>query len=122
MNFLTTKISIMKKIMSKELFVESINQLQAQSDHDNKCQDAFNIILPDDRVMGYDNHFVTNQLIKLLQVAMNDEGRDSWIEFFVYELNFGKDQSKDFNAWRKDKSPIDLGDAGKLWNFLNEPK
>ena len=76
--------------MTEELFTETIQALQAQSKHDAECSEAFSLILPHDYVSGYDNSRLRDQLIKLLQVAMNDTEPNGLIEFFIYELDFGR--------------------------------
>lgn len=49
---------------------------------------------------------------------MNDEHKDSWIEYYIYELNYGKDYRPGC-ATDKDGN-IDLSDAGALWEFLKK--
>lgn len=106
--------------MKKELFIETIEAIKKQRDHDNKCAEAFQIILPDTHVGLYDNHLLNNQLVKLLQVAMNDEHKDSWVEYYMYELDFGKNYRPGC-ATDKD-GDIDLSDAGALWEYLEKIK
>lgn len=103
--------------MEKKLFVETINALQAQRVRDEKCNRAFNVILSSDFITGYDYSLVRNQLIKLLQVEMSDYHRDSWIEYFIHELDFGKKYKKG-TATRKDGSEINLSSASALYEFL----
>ena len=51
---------------------------------------------------------------------MNDEnGEHSWIEYFLWELDFGN-KNKELQVFRQDNSIIDLSDAGKLYDFLME--
>ena len=68
---------------SKELFIETISEIEKQVRHDSKCSDAFEVLLPSDYISSYDNSFLKNQLIKIIQVAMNDKHKDSWIEYFM---------------------------------------
>ena len=103
----------------RELFMECMDAIEKQYEHDRKCSDAFQIILPQDFITSYDNHWLANQLVKLMQVALNDDHEHSWIEYFIWEINFGKDYTK-WCAKRKDGSNIDLSSAAKLWDFLNE--
>lgn len=103
--------------ITKELFVETINAIKKQQEHDDKCHDAFSIILPDDYVSGYDNHVLANQLTKLLKLSMNDNHEDSWIEYFIWDLEFG-DKYKEGCAMYKDDTNINLSDAENLYDFL----
>jgi hypothetical protein len=40
----------------RELFMECMDAIEKQYEHDRKCSDAFQIILPQDFITGYDNH------------------------------------------------------------------
>lgn len=75
--------------ISKELFIESINEIEKQLIHDRNCNKAFQTILPNDYVSGYDNNLILNQLIKLLKSSVGDEY--GWIDYFIYDLDFGRD-------------------------------
>jgi hypothetical protein len=87
-------------IFSKELFIETINAVEIQHRHDQKCSKAFSVILPNDHTSYYDNHHLQNQLVKLLQIAMNDDHAHSWIEYFIWELDFGL-------KWKEGKLTLD---------------
>ena len=103
-------------MISKELFVESINAIKKQEEYDHKCTDAFQIILNEDRIIiGYDNSILRTQLIRVLEKLMEDNGE--WIQYFIYDLDYGKNY-KEGCAIYKDKSPIDLSTAEKLHHFL----
>ena len=106
--------------MTKELFIESIDAIEKQYRHDQECSEAFRVILPDDHISLYDNHRLNNQLTKVLQIAMDDENKDSWIEYYMWELDFGKDWKKGYITI-KDKD-VPLQNAGNLWNLLIETK
>lgn len=103
--------------MTRDLFIETMESIGKQLDHDFKCYEAFSTILPNDFVTGYDNHFILHQLIKLLEIAFGDCHKDSWIEYFIYELNFGKSY-KDGDITNEDGTPIDLSTVDKLYDFL----
>ncbi len=105
--------------ISKALFVETITALQQQYQHDEACAKAIGSVFTNDFISGYDNHLLNNQLVKLLQVAFNDDHKDSWIEYFMYELDFGA-KANDLTAQRKDGTAIDLTTAEKLYEFLTE--
>lgn len=103
--------------MSRELFSETIEILKKQRAHDRKCSKAFSVILPNDFISNYDNSLLENQLVKLLQIAMDDEFKHSWIDYFMHELDFGRDY-KEGCATMKDGSNIDLSSADSLYDFL----
>ena len=106
--------------MQKDLFIETIKKLKQQQDHDTECSELLSKIYNDAFTpnLFYDNSFLSEQLVKILQVEMQDD-KATWIEYFIYDLDFGKKKG-DNSAWRKDGSVIDLSDAGKLYDFLIE--
>lgn len=107
--------------MEKELFVKSIVAIQKQLQHDilvaeklgEAFPNAFNAnLLPD-------NHWLQNALIENLATAMKD--KDSWIEHFCWELNFGAENYR-LKVYDKDKKEISLSTPEELWEFLKNNK
>lgn len=108
--------------MNKELFIETIEKIKQQHLHDVKCSELLNQVYSNgfQANLMYENHLLMNQVIKILQVQMNDEnGHHSWIEYFMWELDFGVKNDK-LKAYRQDDSEIDLSDSDKLYDFLTE--
>jgi hypothetical protein len=106
--------------ISKSYFNHILNTLKEQKEHDSKCSDAFRVILPNDFVTCYDNHLLFNTLTDILKKAMNDEGKDSWIEYYMWELDFGKN-------WEEFKVTINgrsfkLETPDDLWDLLHLEK
>lgn len=109
---------------SKELFVETIEKIKQQYEHDLQCSEKLKDIFPNAFTANlmYENHLIMNQLIKLLQVQFNDENEHSWIEYFMWELDFGVKNVK-FKARDKDGNNIPLSNSEELYDFLiNEQK
>lgn len=110
--------------MNKELFIETIEKIKEQHLHDVKCSNLIGQVFSNgfQANLMYENHLLMNQVLKILQVQMNDENaHHSWIEYFLWELDFGKKNNK-LKAYRQDKTEIDLSDAGKLYDYLIENK
>jgi hypothetical protein len=103
--------------MTEKLFCEIMDSIEKQARHDRKCSDAFEIILPESSICYYDNEVLNSQLVKIIQIAMNDKGKESWIAYYIYELDFGKKYKKGC-AWDKDGSEIKLGNAKELYEYL----
>lgn len=106
--------------MKYDIFFESIQAIKKQFLIDKKCSDAFKIILPNDYVSAYDNSVVVNQLIKVLQVEMDDYNQHSIIEYFIYELDFGKKYED--GCIRCNHQIIDISNEKKLYEFLIKNK
>jgi hypothetical protein len=107
--------------MKKQTFVDTLKALQNQIEHDVKCSKAFSVILEDDFISTYNNTFAISQLVKLLQIAMDDEGKESWVDYFVWELDFGK-HYRDGCVKDAYGSQINLKTSGALWDFLENEK
>ena len=105
-------------IFSKELFVETIKAIEKQYRHDSRCSKAFEIILPNDHISNYANHYLQDQLIKIIQIAMNDLHRNSWIEYYIWELNFGTKYYK--GCVKIEGEDFELITPSDLWDLLNK--
>jgi hypothetical protein len=109
--------------MKKETFIHAIEALEKQIKYDiliaTKLSEAFTNsysanLMPD-------NHFISNALLKVLQENMNDnqlcEYGQSWIEYYCFELDFGKEN------WRLkvtvNGKEIPLSNASQLYDFLS---
>lgn len=107
--------------MDKQLFIDSINALKKQSEHDNNCYNAFKVILPHCHVTSYDNSVITEAFISFLKIEMKDTNKDGWIDYFIYELDYGKNYTEGMCKY-KDGSIIDISTPEKLFDFLISEK
>lgn len=106
-----------KFALTKELFIEIINTIEKQYRYDEKCSDAFQIILPHDHISCYDNSLLQNQLIKILKIGAGDNINDGLTDYYIWELDFGR-------KWKRGcvtikEKDIKLKTAEDLWNALN---
>lgn len=104
---------------SKDVFVETISKIKQQYEWDKECSEKLKSVFPNaiKANLMYENHLVMNQIVKLLQVAFNDNHEHSWIEYFLWELNFGEENFR-LKATDKDGKNIPLSTAGELYDFL----
>jgi hypothetical protein len=108
--------------MNKELFIECIDAIQKQINLDKEIAGHLSKAFPDafEANLLPKNHFLSNALIHVLQHEMNDltlcDLGQSWIEYFLWELDFGKEN------WRlkvTDKGKeIPMSTAEELYDFL----
>lgn len=105
-------------MINKELFIKIMNDIELQHTHDAKCAEAFSVILPNDYTSLYDNSKLYSSIITLLCDIFKDENKTemSWIEYFIYELEFGK-KYKDGCTKMKNEN-VDISDSSKLYDFL----
>lgn len=106
--------------MDEELFIESINAIQQQYEHDYKCSQAFKTILNNDYISGYNNDIIHLQLIKILEtlISKNYNREQSWIDYFIYDLDFGKQWSPGMIIINK--KDFKLQTPKDLWDLLNK--
>lgn len=103
--------------MKRETFIKAIESLEKQKNYDIEMCEKFGKCFPNAFTANllYDNNIITNSLIETLQEVMND--KDSWIEWFCYETNFGKEYER-LKAFDENKQPIKLSNASELYDFL----
>lgn len=109
--------------MDRELFIESIEQLRLQDELDERKSRLLSQVFPNafEPNLLYDNHYIKNQLLKVFQVLLNESYPDSWIEYFIFDLDYGRNFRMGM-VTRDDGTNVDLSDAGKLYDFLMEEK
>lgn len=105
--------------MEKKLFMKTIEALQMQYDKDARFAESLSTLFPDcsSANVFYDNHLTHNILIEILQNAFNDNHKDSWIEHYCYELDFGR-KNNELKVWDKNKKEIPLTTPEDLYNLL----
>jgi hypothetical protein len=79
-------------MITKELFVKTLvaidNQLKADREFAENLSKAFKFAFEPNLLP--DNHYLANALIELLQTIFNDNDADSWIEWWIFENDFGR--------------------------------
>ena len=109
--------------MNKELFIEAIDAIQNQVQLDIEVSKHLGKAFPDtfEANLLPRNHFLLNALIHVLQVEMNDlqlcEHGQSWIEYFLWELNFGEENYR--KKVTKNGQEVPMSNAAELYDFLN---
>ena len=109
-----------KPYLTKEQFVEYVGCIKKTCDKDDMLSEAIEKACNDDcRVIGLYGA-ECSAMVDLLSLAMGLEvgARDgNEIEYFIYDLNFGKDYKEgcltDMNG-----TPIDISTAEKLYDYI----
>lgn len=92
--------------LTKEIFISTIDSLQAQVSRDIDASNAISQVFDTDAV--YDNSLLVKAVIKLLQVHFpKDDKGFCEIEHYCFDMNFGKIQGEE------------LVTAEDLWDRLN---
>lgn len=102
--------------MKKETFIKSIEAIKLQWDKDKEEAQLLSKVFPEnyEANMLYDNNIMKEAFIDLLAEQMNDI--NGVIEYFIYELDFGKKGEK--LAIIIDDKKIYLKNSEDLYNFL----
>lgn len=105
--------------MKKQTFIKAIEALQAQSEHDVKIAKHLGkaFLNAHEANLLPDNHHISNALLQVLQEVMHDAGGSSWIEYYCYELDYGRENYR-IKAYHKDGREIPLSNAGELYELL----
>ena len=108
--------------MNKELFIEAIEAIQKQVQLDIEVSKHLGKAFPYafEANLLPRNNFLQNALLHVLQVEMNDlqlcEHGQSWIEYFLWELNFGEENYR--MKVTKNGKEIKMSNAAELYDFL----
>lgn len=101
---------------NKKQFIHIMDQLEEQYKLDSKNADLIEQVFPDSLLGVYDNTRLHNIVLEMLQREFDDEGKYSNIDYFIYELDFGKEWT---NKSIEDHGVIiDISDSGKLYDYL----
>ena len=76
--------------ISKELFIKSIENIQKQHEQESKFSDSVNEYFSQDVDSSLPRNYVLDSLVEMLQLHFNDNHSHSWIEYYLWELDFGK--------------------------------
>ena len=103
-------------MITKELFISAIDAIKQQFEHDDKCGEALKVLFSDGGGF-YDYYPVLYALETVLKNDLDDNGEGSLIEYFIYELDFGKKWTK-HSITEKDGKPVKMRNAGELYDYL----
>lgn len=106
------------KEISKEKFVSIMETIKKEYNHVIKVNSLLNQIFEDGG--GYPQMYCYNELVELLKFLFNDDNNDSIIDYYIYELDFGKDWYK--GCITVNKEDIDISNSEKLYEYLIKNK
>lgn len=101
--------------MNKSTFTKYINELKKFNDDGEKFGECMENFLDGHFVVKYGDHLI-QAYIELLAKIMSDKNK--WIEWFVYENNFGENEFKVYSS-QSDKVGKKIKSAGDLYDVLN---
>lgn len=104
-------------VKSFDGFEKIMKFIKEQMDYDKECHNCFSKILPNDYVSGYDNSYIYKTSFEMLKYIFKD--KNDWIDYFVYELDFGKQNDK-LKCYDENKKEIPLSSIKDLYNLLTK--
>lgn len=99
--------------MTKENFIQLVESLEKQTDYDKEMASHINKVFKCDAL--YDTSIVQDSVIKVLESELSDV--DRWIDYFIYELDFGREGTT--GSVMINKKPVPMRTPEDLWNILN---
>lgn len=100
-------------MLSKELFIETIDFIRDRNDQENKIHQMFKDEFTDGIFWPYSRY--ENQLVKVLIEIMHDQ-ENEWISYYCYEKDYGRDDK--LEVFDKNNNKIPLKTAEDLYNLL----
>jgi len=103
--------------MNKKQFVKHINRIKEFDEIEDKLNKAFSLLVSKGGLDTYINlEKPTTYLIEILKDAMNDKFEH--IDYFIYELDFGKNSMAKNCIIEKDSKKVSLQTPGQLYDYL----
>lgn len=99
--------------MKKENFIELMDALKKQNEHDDMCSKKLQDVFSD--YSHYNNSFIVDAVVEFLKKELND--KDNWIEHYIFELDYGA--KNDMLKVYDNGEEIPLKTAEDLWNILH---
>lgn len=103
-------------MLSKEKFVEIVNELQKLDERQDRLCDAMEDISPDFTVYFYPLNRPIEMVINLLSEMFN-QTTDSVIDYYAFELDWGK-KGDEMGIYEDNGVEYHLTDAEKLYDYL----
>lgn len=103
-------------MITKKLFTKIITDLKTQREKDQKYGKAIEKMF-DSQFAMYDNLLLHDALINLLKIIFKDNSDLSWIDYYIYELDFGAKYT-DKSCSYKNGDIIDISTPEALYDFL----
>ena len=103
--------------ISKELFIQTIDFIRERNDKQTEIGNLFKSEFDCREFWPYSKYEL--QLVKLLKHIMRDDSKDSWIEYYLWERNYGTDTTLGDITDANDE-PIPFKTSEDLWNLLLE--
>lgn len=109
-------------LITKERFIEIMNEFKVLVDSSVRLSNALAEYDNCTDFGGFSNFRAESLIIDLLNILVQDfpdEYVGSTIDFFIYELNWGKDWTED-SICEADGTPIRLSTVEELYDYLDK--
>jgi len=103
-------------MISKKLFIETIDFIKKKREHESALIEALQLCSPHEYIYAFIYNEYEEQVIKLLHESLGLPKDDGVLEYWLWELNFGKDYT--VGCFMDKEKVIDISTADKLYDFL----
>lgn len=106
-------------LLTKEEFCEYINFIKARVEAEDKINDLFTEEFSDSIFLPYGK--CIDKIVSLLSKIMRCEAIDAWgtndIDYFIYEMNFGK-RWPEYTVYDENEKPIPMRTPEEFYDYL----
>lgn len=106
-------------LLTKEEFCEYINFIKARVEAEDKINDLFTEEFSDSIFLPYGR--CIDKIVSLLSKIMRCEAIDAWgtndIDYFIYEMNFGK-RWPEYTVYDENEKPIPMSTPEEFYDYL----
>jgi hypothetical protein len=103
-------------MITREQFCAFIEAMKQQNDYDNHIAGLLTEAHGFADIMCYDNHRLTNVILTFLQQVFQQEKHQCMIEFYLYELDYGRKYRE--GVYLVNKQPVDISTPSALYDEL----
>jgi len=104
-------------MLSKKTFIETIKLIKTKRSHEHKLIKALELCSPEEYVNAFIYTEYETLVVKLLHETMELNENNDVLEYWLWELNFGKDYKPGCFTDENDKN-IDISTVGKLYDYI----
>lgn len=106
-------------LLTKKEFCEYINFIKARVEAEDKINDLFTEEFSDSIFLPYGR--CIDKIVSLLSKIMRCEAIDAWgtndIDYFIYEMNFGK-RWPEYTVYDENEKPIPMSTSEEFYDYL----
>lgn len=106
-------------MLSKEKFIAALDHIKQHNDLESNLCSALEAMSPESYCCAFVYSKYETLTIDLIKEALSLDEENDWIEYFIYDLEFGT-KFKPGDVIEADGKAIDLSTSANLYDYLQE--